>query len=546
MSKIGTWEKGFIQAYFIIKSEHRLDTQSVNEVANFGRKYAVTPRDQAVYFVRSELLGTWIVVVDVWPMTGDTAVKFSKECQQKLKHLVDAQVFGLFEKGNGVGYYARGDTTPSWMDASKVLSKRQDDGESGEPSGRKDKRSPVKADTRIKVTGAGVGDNMSKADIIPVRSENVENLIISQPPGVSIKEMNGLTYHERGAGSGVVVYVVDSGIDLSHKYFEAYRNQFMSDSSLNWLYSGPMPSDERNDDGRPFKGFGNSEPVRKILYTGTVTASKIVGEAGIAPYADIVAVKLHTGRNTMNWINDIDCFLKIFDHYKLLHALDPYNELGFKGAVVVAGPGSNTDNLEGQSNKVREGSAEVLLREALYFLGRLNAHVFYSNVGKKENAFKFPRSQARRALGMPLGYLQEGDVELAKMTKAAIIGIADSEDGTKAIDKELPHLVKLYAPGIAAAPWLFDHYRGNPQKLPFINQVTSRYVSALAGGVCAVLISRGWEDPLKRMETIAYKRSDSKDSPKVIWNGINLSTWEKALKAYDVGKGGASGSGGGK
>ncbi|EGX43401.1 hypothetical protein AOL_s00215g137 [Orbilia oligospora ATCC 24927] len=512
--KIGTLEKHLKQATIAISPKYRRKPRDIDRLIEEFKKHAVPPREKSIYKIASEHLGTWVVVVDIFPD------------QEDWKGLIPQEIFELMETiiEESSSFGVQGDPAPAWL--GPLAGTLSDDELERMQMGlgnanKKNKRGPGTGDKKKPISKARVGDDLSQADIEPVRSDFIENLIISQPPDTSIKKMNGITYREREAGSGVVVYVMDSGLDFSHKYFANYRNQFTSPSSLNWLYAGPMPSDERSDDGRPFMGFGDDEPARKIFYTGTVTASKIIGETGIAPSADLVAVKLQTGRNSYSFTNVLDCLLKIFDHFKLLKELDRDNELNYKGAVIIAASGSNQQGYEEEPVNI----FSKLIIDILFQLGNLNAYTFFSGLSGKETTVRFPRSS--------LTLIKFAPKTARFLEKTSFVGSTDDAKGGVHANKG--HIrPRFFAPGTVSVPWLYDHYRGNDKKLPYISQTTTRYASAMAAGVCAALISRGWEDPLQRMEELSYRRKDGSDYPKLIWNGINRSTWAKALHKYPI------------
>ncbi|KAF3186953.1 hypothetical protein TWF225_004563 [Orbilia oligospora] len=506
--KIGTLEKHFKQVTIAIKAKYRRKPRDIDRLIQEFKKHAIPPREKSIYKITSEHLGTWVVAVDIFPDQD----RWEGLIPQEITELMEAVIE---ESG---GFSVQGDPAPAWL--SPLADALSDDEWERMQMGlgnanKKNKRGPGTEDKKKPISKARVGDDLSQADIEPVGSDSIENIIISQPPDTPIKKMNGIAYREREAGSGVVVYVMDSGLDFSHKHFDNYRNQFTSPSSLNWLYAGPMPSDERSDDGRPFMGFGDDEPARKIFYTGTVTASKIIGETGIAPSADLVAVKLQTGRNSYSFTSVLDCLLKIFDHFKLLKELDRDNELNYKGAVIIAGSGSNQ---QGYDEQVLAGFSKLII-EILFQLGNLNAYTFFSGLPGKETTARFPRTNIAVMKFAPRtkGFLE----------KTSFVGSTDAK-GKIHTNRGILR-PRFFAPGTVSAPWLYDHYRGNEKKLPYISQTTTRYASAMAAGVCAALISRGWEDPLQRMEELSYRRKDGSDYPKLIWNGINRSAWPKAL-----------------
>ncbi|KAF3308437.1 hypothetical protein TWF173_001255 [Orbilia oligospora] len=386
--KIGTLEKHLKQVTIAITPKYRRKPRDIDRLIEEFKKQAVPPREKSIYKMTSEHLGTWAVVVDIFPDQDRWEGLISKEVFE----LVIFQDIGNENRG---GFGVQGDPAPAWL--GPLADALSDDELERMQMGlgtanKKNKRGLGTGDKKKPISKARVGDDLSQADIEPVRSDFIENLIISQPPDTSIKKMNGITYREREAGSGVVVYVMDSGLDFSHK---------------------------------------------------------------------------------------------IFDHFKLLKELDRDNELNYKGAVIIAASGSNQQGYEEEMvNKFSK-----LIIEILFQLGNLNAYTFFSGLSGKEGGVHANKGHVRP---------------------------------------------RFFAPGTVSAPWLYDHYRGNDKKLPYISQTTTRYASAMAAGVCAALISRGWEDPLQRMEELSYRRKDGSDYPKLIWNGINRSAWPKALQRYPI------------
>ncbi|KAK6536572.1 hypothetical protein TWF281_000799 [Arthrobotrys megalospora] len=412
--------------------------------------------------------------------------------------------------------FTNGDS-PSWL---RPLEKPLKPSVNRESSSKQHRRSPMDPNEPNPVSKAEVGDEMSKADIIPSQLGYIENSVISKPPDVSLNDMDGFNYIERGAGSGVVAYIVDTGLDFSHKYFDRYRNQLTSKSSLNWVYAGPLPDDERSDYGRPFKGFGADEPSYKDpVYYGTMDASKIHGETGIAPWTELVVVKSPTGRGTITAISELDCFLKIYDHLMLLRGLDKDKELNFRGAVIttrhleLSTPAPNSPRL-----KFYEARGKLLI-EILVYLEAQNAYSFFP-------IFQHPSG----VTSLPAKHILDAQKEHPNfLKKTAVIGAIRTSTG------ESLHLVhpgvKLYAPATdISMPGLYGNNPDDPDQPPDIKGSGAGFPTALTAGVCAAMISRGWEDPLKRMEELAYKRTPN--GPNVIWNGINKATWSKARKKY--------------
>ncbi|KAK6515901.1 Secreted subtilisin-like serine protease sub4 [Arthrobotrys megalospora] len=108
-------------------------------------------------------------------------------------------------------------------------------------------------------------------------------------------------YHYKEPGKGVVVYVLDSGVDPDTPDLEDANFQ-------DWILGGLFPSEERTD-----INFSSD----MLSPHGTAVAGKIAGErTGIAQKAEIMAASCADGHGQLQTSTVLDCFLKTYDHVR--------------------------------------------------------------------------------------------------------------------------------------------------------------------------------------------------------------------------------------
>ncbi|KAF3917853.1 hypothetical protein ABW20_dc0106293 [Dactylellina cionopaga] len=117
----------------------------------------------------------------------------------------------------------------------------------------------------------------------------VDLQVISKPKNVNLLEMaeKDIYYTYSEAGKGVKMYIMDGGCYLGHSAFDKLKRE-----DVEWLFAGPIESDEKTDDDAPSNDMWDYYTGIQEEYHGTRVASKAVGSVGVANGASLVVVKL--------------------------------------------------------------------------------------------------------------------------------------------------------------------------------------------------------------------------------------------------------------
>ncbi|KAK6503098.1 hypothetical protein TWF481_008133 [Arthrobotrys musiformis] len=342
--KIAITDQATYYYSIIIHPDHRIGSPELKRLLRAMEAIAVPPRKHNVYEVKSKWMGTWMVVV-AFPLTQNIPEIIDRlRCKAVLNH-----AFTPSEDAAGHP------ELPRWIDPDAIEGKKspkrpldQDpDGEtqariikptidlanqtsqSFKPRGRPYERRDTGGSSRTaKKSASGLGDDMEGLDVsrLQGRAALPEFRMISQPPDVNPFSQMTDAYIDREGGKGVLVYVADTGFDWSHREFSVRGEKTVR----SWLFTGPMPKDEKGDNIDP----SDSDTYSGVQYTpqGTWVASKIVGKrVGVAPRAELVVVRIVSGENAFLVSCQLEYILKIYDHWRETEA----NDNGIKGAVVV-------------------------------------------------------------------------------------------------------------------------------------------------------------------------------------------------------------------
>ncbi|KAF3178141.1 hypothetical protein TWF788_007584 [Orbilia oligospora] len=319
-----------------------------------------------------------------------------------------------------------------------------------------------------------------------------ELVMIAQPSRVPFSKMRGTYYTYPGPGKGVLTYVLDSGCDLNSRYFS-----HIDASSVDWLFSGPFPSDERSDDDGPSdpKAYGHFEGGNTFHpgYHGTMVAASIVGKnKGTAPSASLVPVKVQNGRNTTPAFAEIDALLKVYDHMyeKYLKKKDSWPGFVINYSYAIY---SLSDGREELYKEILQALEAPELKG--YFVvpagnGEPNNPIVHYPAVLKAN----PTAQ------LPLTHL-------------VVVGGIDTTTGFNSY--QTADYVNLFAPSTGL------RYVTPARGLAIMGGTS--FAVPLAAGLLATLLSRGVENPVQQMEEWSYPRHHK--GPNVIWNGITKDMW---------------------
>ncbi|KAK6361583.1 hypothetical protein TWF730_005303 [Orbilia blumenaviensis] len=372
------------------------------------------------------------------------------------------------------------------------------------------------------ITGDELGDEMTSRTIA-VLAEPAPELLLSctarERPDIIPDEL----YIDYWAGAGSVAYVIDTGLDFEHDEVGHLTSEFMlhPESSRKWIFTGPLPGDERSDGSRHF--FSEVHGIDTELHAhgrihGTQMVSKLASPfIGFSRWSNVVVVKIQSGRNSVTPLNDLESLLKIYDNFEYRMDQEQYDRI--KGAVIV-----HTRSFLFRRHDAFERAYLYLLQEILEFLGGKNVYFFTATEGGT------PDQEIKRH---PAALILAGQrVSSRAFTKATVVGGISQR--TKLNVFQTDPNIKIYAPATKIwAPVICDPLSAHRFDAETGLEATLRkfsgpsYATAHAASMCALFMSRGWQNPLERMEELAYNRTEN--GPKVIWNGIKRAAQRRAL-----------------
>ncbi|KAK6363081.1 hypothetical protein TWF730_000526 [Orbilia blumenaviensis] len=415
--------------------------------------------------------------------------------------------------------------------------------------------SPLERNASRDVANSSAGiNNKRDTDVVLIKLKTIQKdrLMISQAPGVSLEDMPGYEFIYEDAGEGVLAYVIDTGCNPSDESFLHHKYQLLDIDSTSWIYSGPLPSDEKSDDDFPNAlGKGN---IPEYLadgnlwgYHGTATASKLVGWGyGHAPSVDLHIVKVHTGRNYLfpEWAF-LDPLLKIYDN--IIAKLEDDVNRDIKGAVISA---SISILL---TSETRKGSSwntlciDMLL-ELLQKFEIIDPKVYFiTPTGNKDTG--------EPIITEPVASILEAKVKNERSFAQCIVVGGVELDGST-IYQDHPY-VDFYAPA-NHIPLPLPPLDPNPEYADiFASRLIPGTGTSLAAptvaGLLASLIGIGIKDPVSQLKKWAYPRIEGGHD--VVWNGVTKEMWGSTswdgIETSDTGipvdvRGGGGGDGKGR
>ncbi|KAK6519084.1 hypothetical protein TWF281_003772 [Arthrobotrys megalospora] len=319
------------------------------------------------------------------------------------------------------------------------------------------------------------------------RTGHADLQVLSQPRshvGPTYKQLpdEGTYWSYASQGAGQVVYVMDSGFDITHPDVSGINLQDV-------IFPGYFPWDELDDD------FG---------YHGTAVASKIAGRiAGVARNVEMVIVRMNNGLGLMNLPQSSDAFLQIRDHIQM------YNS--DKNCII---------NLS-TSYLVDDYGSRNLDTKVIWPLWELENVILVVSAGNGEKDQKIDTSPAQ--------YLGSPGMENMFGKKFVVVGAYNQTNGD-AVYQTAP-FVKVTGPDPSqvAGPIDIQHgYHGNPGAGGLlIDSGTSFAVPAVTGTLAMWLGAEIFtiDNVVEEMYKLAYKRKHN--GPNVLYNGIKEEQWPK-------------------
>ncbi|KAK6516589.1 hypothetical protein TWF506_006492 [Arthrobotrys conoides] len=561
--KIGTDEQERMHWAFLVAKDHRKNEEELERFRKEAFEIAIPPKKYGIYEYKSEHLGTWAFLVDGLEFNDFRYDDLLAEVEHKEEGYKDhvsqydldlkIKLMNSFSKLISEFYYVYPDF--HWAGASTPGESRngppreiplpQSKRQGGEEMKRRwasapsmgaslEGRSPADEPEPIDLTGSDdemidpepESESESEPYLSGYKTELYEMLVASQPPGVSLKDMRDFYFETKYPGAGVRVYSIDTGCDPSHEAFYLHKDELLNRDSDSWIYVGPLPDDEKGDKDLPnFIGNIPEELADHLLwgYHGTAAASKIVGRGyGLAPFADLVIVKVQTGRNTqVPMMNYLDAFLKVYDDIKKSVAKDTEGKI--LGAVISLTSSMEMTGSESWINKVTE-----LYQDLLKHFEDIKPKVYITvTAGNKGVGQPIERHPAALILSK-----RAENPNKKALKQCLIVGGVDEKgakkyQGDRKVDFWAPSKdISLALPAIdPKRPYLYDGHHtkasGTSFSAPFVAGLLADLIGRLPPDI----------DPVTQMRKWAYPRN--KRGPKVIWNGIPQAAWAEAGGDYE-------------
>ncbi|KAK6536638.1 Suppressor of the cold-sensitive snRNP biogenesis mutant brr1-1 [Arthrobotrys megalospora] len=549
--KTGTWENDFTSVAFIIESEHRRNRNLLNSFIKEIEQDAMPPRNTGVYEVKSVHLGVWAIVLD-WVYSIP-----------KLEHLRDVvnRHEALIRAWSRLEY-TEGISGPSGINPDHdIQNKVRRDGfvKQTDPFHKRSRlstRVPRKLIRRPRIYGynrkrsniANVflgstdhngsvlrarasGDNIVAVKFdLPLKPADLAMALLSQPPGVSIAEMEtqGEYYKYSNGGKGVAAYVMDTGCSLDHPEFAAQMKK-----GVHWIFTGHFPADEKKDYDESSDEYPEGMVEDSSGYHGTRVAAKIVGsKLGTAPGADLVIARTGTGRQQSSPLHDIDILLRIYDH-RLESIAKGKNR---HGAVITMAYSHREYFDADPDNENLIHYQENLLKLFVDIIEVFKAYKTYILV-------------AAGSLGPDEPITKTYPQNLGGFSPSNFVVVGGIDTGTRKNKFQKADWVELYAPGTDnELPVPMDSKRGQNKGIYEVFDGATSIATATVAGIFAVYLgqvdSDADFDPVEKAKDLAYPRI--KNGPKVVWNGISRDKWPvNSGDDRDRGTGNTNGDGSG-
>ncbi|KAK6532092.1 hypothetical protein TWF694_003254 [Orbilia ellipsospora] len=501
-AKAGTLEQVIRACGFAIRLEFRRNEVELQKLREALKEIAAPPKKLTVYEMKSDTLGTWLIIVDTLYRDDEMA---SKEFPKNFAYMMAGPKF-LKTAPHVAG------PEPYWESSQYEIHHHAVDLDTSVSNLRRRADEDPNKDPGDAPT-VNPGDLSLENHIIAIPSSYPELVAISQPPGVNLDELEGNYYTYGSAGNGVIVYVIDTGCDTNH-----WDLSLQGFNDEDWLFPGPMPSDEKSDEDITSEGYTLDEVYEEHEgYHGTSVAGKLLGIAtGVAPSAQLVVVKRQTGRNDATFLTVLDCLLKIYDHFL---------------------------RKRNSGRRVRGGIINMSFEQEYYGIREPFNSIFYTAYVQLLVLFKGLGIYVVNGAGNTKGYIVDGTPAILKedfqgqIENLIVVGGVDTitKDNIYQADDLGLNLVNIYAP----ANKLVCPVGGNKH---IIREGTS-FATALTSGLLATFIGAGIEDPSQTMLNFAIENSNDEGLP-ILWNGLRKQDWDNAVVS-DPSGGSSSGDGDG-
>ncbi|KAK6522408.1 hypothetical protein TWF281_002970 [Arthrobotrys megalospora] len=512
LQKIGTLHQYGHSWYFMLMLESRLDTTFHREFLAALEEIALPPKGKNVYKSESQYLGVVGFSVEMEPASGYLIGTVYKEFERHIRIYFKTI---LDEPG---WKFRPGPDHPSWLEESpdnqhqtqrRNIRSRQN-GAIPDESG--DSKYLIPRAKSAVEHPEWPEDNGPEPEVEAIKSpeDNFDLYVLSQPPGVVVEELRKELWNYKNAGAGQVVYIIDTGFDLSHP--ELRQTKFGD-----WIDVGPFPLGETMDRDETNSFHAETFLSYEYVNHGTGIMSKIVGrETGVAQNAEVVVVP------TSDWKGEggahtpiIDALIKVYDHIRTnnhdkncivnLSISTPLDELDYWAYI---------DDSGAWSAELLKENIKYLYEDLVVTTLSLGNVVFVVAAGNQDP-------------DVPINSLPAVLAE-ERLLQDRLVVVGGYDPYTGRNSRQQSEFVKIWAPAESvncACPW----YMAGPNEYQLERQLCllsgTSLAAPLVSGVILSLLSAGMsiDDVVPYIYEQAHPRVAH--GPKVLYNGIPIEKW---------------------